>query len=146
MQGFRVLVLVFWRIGGNIFAAFNYGSRSKIQIFYAFAFSQLMYLQTKAASNAPTNGPTIKIRRCVSPVILPAKLSKSAGASDLAGFTEVLVTGIETRWINASANPIAMPANPAGALLLVAPKMTNRNMNVITISMISAGIIPYPSP
>jgi hypothetical protein len=33
-----------------------------------------------------------------------------------AGFTDVLVTGMLTRWIITSANPIASGAKPAGAL------------------------------
>lgn len=118
----------------------------EIQNFYAFAFSPLTYLQTNAANAAPITGPMIKIHKSESPDIFPAKLSKSAGARDLAGFTEVLVTGIETRWINVKASPIAIPANPAGALLLVAPKITSKKINVITISITIACPIPYPSP
>ena len=40
-----------------------------------------------------------------------------------AGLTEVLVIGIETRWISVSASPIGMPANPTAALLDVQPVM-----------------------
>ena len=49
-----------------------------------------------------------------------------------AGFTEVLVTGMLIRWMSVSARPIARPANPTGARLWVVPRMTIRNMNVIT--------------
>ena len=42
--------------------------------------------------------------------------AKKATAVERAGLTEVLVTGIETRWMSVSARPMAMPAKPAGAL------------------------------
>ena len=56
-----------------------------------------------------------------------------------AGFTDVFVTGMLIRWISVSARPIAMPAKPAGARRCVAPRITMRNMNVMTISQTSAG-------
>src|ERR1700690_4018802 len=40
--------------------------------------------------------------------------------------------------MSVSANPMAMGANPFGALSSVAPRMTNRNMNVRTVSVTSA--------
>ena len=51
-----------------------------------------------------------------------------------AGFTEVLVTGIPTRWMSVSASPIASGAKPAGARGSVAPRITNRNTAVSTSS------------
>jgi hypothetical protein len=54
----------------------------------------------------------------------------------LAGFTEVLVTGILIRWNSVSASPMAIPANPFGAFSSVAPRMTIRNMKVMTNSRI----------
>jgi hypothetical protein len=52
--------------------------------------------------------------------------------------------GIHTLWIMASASPIAIPAKPAGALLLVAPKMTKMKIKVITTSAINADPREYP--
>ena len=60
-----------------------------------------------------------------------------------AGFTEVFVTGIETRWIKVSAKPMAIGAKPAGALPCVEPMMTNRNMAVSTNSATKAETRPY---
>ena len=45
----------------------------------------------------------------------------TAGPRLLAGFTEVPVTGMLTRWISTRLNPIVMPAKPLGVLLLVEP-------------------------
>ena len=41
--------------------------------------------------------------------------ANSAGPVLRAGLTEVLVTGIQIRWISVSARPIAIGAKPAGA-------------------------------
>ena len=111
-----------------------------------YAFSLLMIVHTRAARAAPARGARMKIQISQSPVEFPANESKIAGASDLAGFTDVLVTGIETKWMRASASPIATPANPAGALLLVAPKITRRKMKVITNSITSACPVLNPNP
>jgi hypothetical protein len=62
--------------------------------------------------------------------------TKSAGASDRAGFTEVLVTGIEIRWISVSARPMAMGAKPLGARSSVEPRMTSRKNAVRMTSMV----------
>ena len=66
---------------------------------------------------------------------LPAN---SATAVERAGLTEVLVTGMEIRWIKVSASPMASGANPAGARPSVAPMITIRNMAVSVISLIKA--------
>ncbi|MCY1312804.1 hypothetical protein D9M70_632590 [compost metagenome] len=58
----------------------------------------------------------------------------SAGPVLRAGLTEVLVTGIEIRWIRVSARPMAIGASPAGARLSVAPRIIRMNMAVITNS------------
>jgi len=52
-----------------------------------------------------------------------------------AGFTEVLVTGMLTRWINVSANPMKIGANPAvDRAGSVAPMTTSTNPPVSTVS------------
>ena len=51
-----------------------------------------------------------------------------AGPVLRAGLTDVLVTGMLTRWIKVSASPIARPAAPAVDRWCVAPRMTIRNM------------------
>src|SRR5712692_1180232 len=60
--------------------------------------------------------------------------TKRAGPVLRAGLTEVLVTGIEIRWIKVRPSPIAIGANPAGARRSVAPRMTIKKKNVITTS------------
>jgi hypothetical protein len=98
------------------------------------------YFQTTAAITAPIRGATINSQSCDS-AIPPAT---TAGPRLRAGFTEVPVMGIVTIWIMASESPIAIPAKPAGALLLVAPKMTIRKIKVITTSAINADAREYP--
>ncbi|MOA39007.1 hypothetical protein D3C78_1607530 [compost metagenome] len=58
-----------------------------------------------------------------------------------AGLTEVLVTGIEIRWISVSPRPMAMGASPAGARLSVAPRMIRMNIAVITSSQTNPAAI-----
>ncbi|MCY1309847.1 hypothetical protein D9M70_599830 [compost metagenome] len=67
----------------------------------------------------------------------------SAGPVLRAGFTEVLVTGIDTRWISVRHRPMAMPAKPAAARRAVAPRITIRNTAVITTSLMSAAVMLY---
>ena len=61
--------------------------------------------------------------------------ANSAGPVLRAGLTEVLVTGIEMRWMRVRARPIGMPAKPAAAPFDVVPMMTKRKKNVITTSV-----------
>jgi hypothetical protein len=98
------------------------------------------YFQTTAAITAPMTGATINSQSCDS-ATPPAT---TAGPRLRAGFTEVPVMGIVTIWIMASASPIAIPAKPADASLLVAPKMTIRKIKVITTSAINADAREYP--
>ena len=55
-----------------------------------------------------------------------------------AGFTEVCVTGMLIKWMRVRHKPMAIGANPCGARLSVAPRMTRRNIMVMTTSVISA--------
>ena len=103
--------------------------------------SSKRYFQATAAITAPITGATINIQICA--MAVPPTMS--AGPRLRAGFTDVPVIGMPTIWIMASANPIGMPANPAGAVLLVAPKMTIRKINVRTTSTINPDIMEYPA-
>ena len=47
---------------------------------------------------------------------------KKATPVERAGLTEVLVIGMEMRWIRVSARPMAIGAKPAGARRSVAPR------------------------
>ena len=58
----------------------------------------------------------------------------SAGPMLRAGLTEVLVTGIDTRWIAVSTRPMARPAKPTGALMSVEPRIVSTRNEVITTS------------
>ena len=83
---------------------------------------------------APTIGATQNSQSCCR----AQPPTNSAGPVERAGLTEVLVTGIEIRWIRVSARPMAIGAKPAGTRPVVAPRMIIRNMKVSTISIISA--------
>ena len=63
----------------------------------------------------------------------PLPASK-ATAMERAGLTEVLVTGMETRWIIVRVRPMASGAKPAFARESVEPMMTMRKMKVMTTS------------
>ena len=86
---------------------------------------------------APMIGATQNNHSCS----IAAPPTNNAGPVERAGFTDVFVTGIEIRWISVRHRPMAIGANPAGARLSVAPRMTNRKKNVITTSHTSAAII-----
>ena len=62
----------------------------------------------------PMMGATQNSQSCV---IAPPP-ANSATAVERAGFTDVLVTGIEIRWISVSARPMAIGAKPAGRVLV----------------------------
>jgi hypothetical protein len=79
----------------------------------------------------PISGATQNSQSCAS----AHPPTNKAGPVLRAGLTEVLVTGMLTRWIITSASPIASGAKPAGALPWVAPMMMNRNIMVITTSV-----------
>ena len=68
----------------------------------------------------------------------------TAGPKLLAGFTDVPVMGIPTKWIITRLSPIDMPANPLGALSLVDPYITSRKMNVRTTSAMNPDVIENP--
>jgi len=97
-----------------------------------------MYLYTTPAIIAPTIGAIQNNHNC-SMAQPPANI---AWLVLLAGFTEVLVTGILIKCIRVSPKPIAIPAKPFGALECVAPNIIIKNINVITISITKAETIP----
>ena len=59
------------------------------------------------------------------------------GAVERAGLTEVLVTGIEIRWISVRLRPMASGAKPAGAALLVEP--TDGSIRLVARAWAAAG-------
>ena len=61
-----------------------------------------------------------------------------------AGLTDVFVIGIEIRWINVNARPIAIGAKPAAARFAVAPRMMIRKNAVSTNSATNPETIEYP--
>ncbi len=61
-----------------------------------------------------------------------------------AGFTEVLVTGMLTRWIRVSTNPMGMPAKPAGAEEWVARSTVRQSTAVSSASIRKAAPPPKP--
>lgn len=62
-----------------------------------------------------------------------------------AGFTEVLDIGILIKWIKVSPRPIAIGANPLGALSFILPRMINKKNKVKTNSANSTETKLYPS-
>ena len=99
-----------------------------------------MCLQMMAPKAAPTNGATQNSQSWLNAAVS----AKKATPVERAGFTEVLVTGIEMRWIRVSARPIAMGAKPVGANFEVDPKMTIRKPAVRTTSATRAACMEYP--
>src|SRR6185312_3549792 len=83
------------------------------------------------AISAPSKGATQNSQSW--PTYSPP--ANNAGPVLRAGFTEVFVTGMATRWIRVSASPIGMPANPVAAPFEVVPMMTIRKKKVITTSI-----------
>ena len=72
------------------------------------------------AMSAPSTGARMKSQSCS----IAAEPAKRAGPMERAGFTDVFVTGIDTRWMRVSASPIASGANPFGARVSTTPRMT----------------------
>ena len=93
--------------------------------------------QTNAAATAPKIGATKKSQSWLS-ALPPAK---SAGPKLRAGFTEVPVTGIATRWMSTNVIPIARPAMLLFPSLDVVPKITIRKINVNMNSVTKAEVI-----
>ena len=82
---------------------------------------------------APSSGASQNSHSC--PTAQPSPTS-SAGPVERAGLTEVLVIGIEIRWISVSDKPIASGPRPLGARRSVAPRMTIRKKNVSSTSAV----------
>ncbi len=61
----------------------------------------------------PSSGATQNSQSC--PSAQPP--TKSAWLVERAGFTEVLVTGMSTRWMRVSVRPMAIGAKPTGRAL-----------------------------
>src|SRR5512139_1488776 len=104
---------------------------------YDFSLPSQRY--TTPARMAPAIGATQNSQSCCS----AQPPTTSAGPVLRAGFTEVLVTGMLTRWISVRPRPMAIGAKPLGAWGCVAPQMMTRKKKVITISQISAAFMPY---
>jgi len=84
----------------------------------------------RARDGAPTRGASQNSHSW--PIAQPP--AYSAGPVERAGFTDVLVTGMLTRWMIVSVSPIASGANPPGARASVTPMITYRKTAVSTIS------------
>ena len=95
--------------------------------------------QMRAPIAAPARGASQNIHSCE----IAAVSAKRATAVERAGLTEVLVTGIEMRWINASPIPMVRGANPAGAARDVEPSIMIRKPAVSTISAVNAAASVY---
>ena len=88
-------------------------------------------LEMTAPAIAPTIGATINIHTW----LIAQPRWKIAVASERAGFSDVLVTGIEIRCILVSARPMAIGAKPLGARSSVEPRITSRKNAVHTASI-----------
>ena len=75
---------------------------------------------------APTAAPTSGAIQNSHSWPTAAVSANSATPVERAGLTDVLVTGIEIRWISVRANPIASGAKPVGAARDVDPRITTR--------------------
>src|SRR5690606_23089311 len=94
---------------------------------------------------APTAAPRIGAAQNSQSWFSAAVSAKIAAPVDRAGLTDVLVTGMETRWISVRVSPIASGAKPALAFLAVVAKMTKTKKAVITVSMAAAAGRAYPA-
>ena len=88
---------------------------------------------------APAIGATQNIHNCS----IAQPPTNTACPVERAGLTDVLVTGIEIRWISVNANPIEIGAKPTGARAAVAPRMIIRKNAVSTISATSPASSEY---
>lgn len=68
----------------------------------------------------------------------------TAGPRLLAGFTDVPVIGMPTRWMRTRLKPIGIPAKPFGTFSLVEPKITRRKMKVNATSAMNPEAIGNP--
>ena len=84
----------------------------------------LTIIYTAAATAAPISGATMNTQTSDRGVVFPVKASITAGPSDLAGFTDVPVSGIPKMWTSVSVRPITRPAADDYFSLLVTPNMT----------------------
>ena len=107
----------------------NIFSRHELQLPLGL-FGASKNIQTMAAIIPPMMGATKNIHSCI--IAVPP--TKTAGPILLAGFTDVPVIGIPTRWMIKRVKPMAIPAKPLGASSEVAPKMTRRKKKVKTTS------------
>ena len=71
--------------------------------------------------------------------LVPAKIAEPKLR---AGFTDVLSTGIVTRWMSANVSPAAIPPNPTGNRALVVDSTTYTRSAVNTTSTNIAATIP----
>src|SRR5262245_38727205 len=88
---------------------------------------------------APTIGATQNSQSWLSAAVS----ANNATPVERAGFTEVFVTGMETRWISVSVRPIASGAKPAVARGAVVARMMKMKKAVITTSMMRAAVSEY---
>ena len=72
-----------------------------------------------APSTAPISGANQNSQSCDKAGVCANK----ATAVDRAGFTEVLVTGIEIKWIKVNPKPMAMGPKPAATRFEADPKI-----------------------
>src|SRR6185312_4597164 len=70
--------------------------------------------------------------------------ANNTDAVDRAGFTDVFVIGMPTRWINVSPSPIANGAKPFAARWSVAPRMISKKNPVSTASAMKHDTRLYP--
>ncbi|MCY1372510.1 hypothetical protein D9M69_597200 [compost metagenome] len=85
---------------------------------------------------APTSGATQNSQSCPK---APVSANRAA-AAERAGLTDVLLIGIEIRWIRVRERPMAIGAKPDGTADEVEPRMTMRKNAVSTISAINAAV------
>src|SRR5208283_5763047 len=86
------------------------------------AFSASASLWSRPPMAPPTSGAAQNSQSCCS----AHPPSNRAGPVERAGLTEVLVTGMEIRWIRVRASPMAIGAKPAGTRVSVEPRIISR--------------------
>src|SRR6266849_9079962 len=134
------MVLAASALAGLAAAADRYGVTllSSTTIVSTMASGSYIQRVSNPALTAPMIGATQNSQSW--PMYSPP--ANRAGPVLRAGLTEVLVTGIDTRWIKVKARPIGMPAKPVAAPFDVVPMMMKRKKKVITTS--STKQLPRP--
>ena len=101
-------------------------------------------MNTADASAAPASGAMMNTHTSDNGVVLPVNARIRAGPNDLAGLTDVPVSGMPNMCTSVSVRPITRPATEPYSFLLVTPSMTyTKTMKInMLLKHIVQGLFP----